>query len=51
MNQLDGPLPGQLVQLSGFGYDEASTEDSWQRILSFFGQHLPAAEPIQQAQD
>ncbi|QLL05432.1 dienelactone hydrolase family protein [Mycobacterium vicinigordonae] len=34
-------LPGQpLMRIAGFGYDEAATEDAWQRIFAFFGEHL-----------
>ena len=41
MNRLEVPsLFGPAVNLLGFGYDHASTEDAWQRILAFFGEHL-----------
>ncbi|BDB42301.1 MULTISPECIES: dienelactone hydrolase family protein [Mycobacterium] len=34
-------LPGQpLMRITGFGYDEAATEDAWRRIFAFFGEHL-----------
>jgi carboxymethylenebutenolidase len=42
MNRVATPLPGQLVHLAAFSYHEPSAEDSWQRILAFFGQHLRA---------
>ena len=31
-----------LVRLAGFGYDAHAAEDTWQRILTFFGHHLRA---------
>ncbi|MFL5822506.1 MAG: dienelactone hydrolase family protein [Solirubrobacteraceae bacterium] len=40
MNKLETPLPDQVVQLTGFSYHEASAEDSWRRILDFYGEHL-----------
>lgn len=40
MNKLDTPLPGQLIRLTSFDYHEPSAEDSWRRILAFFGEHL-----------
>jgi carboxymethylenebutenolidase len=41
MNRLEVPsLFGPAVNLMGFGYDEASTEDAWGRIFAFFGEHL-----------
>jgi carboxymethylenebutenolidase len=34
-------LPGQpLIRITGFGYDEAATNDAWGRVFSFFGRHL-----------
>ncbi|OBI96974.1 dienelactone hydrolase family protein [Mycobacterium asiaticum] len=34
-------LPGQpVLRITGFGYDEAATEDAWQRVFAFFGEHL-----------
>jgi carboxymethylenebutenolidase len=34
-------LPGQpLLRITGFGYDEAATEDAWSRVFAFFGEHL-----------
>lgn len=34
-------LPGQpLMRITGFGYDEAATEDAWQRVFAFFTEHL-----------
>lgn len=39
-------LPGQpLLRITGFGYDEAATEDAWSRVFSFFGEHLADAGP------
>ncbi|OBI78133.1 dienelactone hydrolase family protein [Mycobacterium sp. E740] len=36
-------LPGQpLLRITGFGYDEAATNDAWGRVFSFFGEHLAA---------
>lgn len=36
-------LPGQpLLRITGFGYNEAATEDAWSRVFAFFGEHLPA---------
>ncbi len=34
-------LPAQpLVRITGFGYNEAATEDAWRRVFAFFGEHL-----------
>jgi carboxymethylenebutenolidase len=34
-------IPGQpLLRITGFGYDEAATEDAWSRVFAFFGEHL-----------
>ena len=34
-------LPAQpLLRITGFGYNQAATEDAWARVFSFFGQHL-----------
>jgi carboxymethylenebutenolidase len=34
-------LPAQpLLRITGFGYNEAATEDAWTRVFSFFGEHL-----------
>jgi carboxymethylenebutenolidase len=34
-------LPAQpLLRISGFGYDQAATDDAWGRVFSFFGEHL-----------
>ncbi|QUR67894.1 dienelactone hydrolase family protein [Mycobacterium spongiae] len=34
-------LPGQpLLRITGFGYNDAATEDAWRRVFAFFGQHL-----------
>ena len=34
-------LPGQpLLRITGFGYDEAATQDAWSRVFAFFGEHL-----------
>lgn len=36
-------LPGQpLARIAGFGYDHAATEDAWDRVFAFFGEHLGA---------
>jgi carboxymethylenebutenolidase len=36
-------IPGQpLLRITGFGYDEAATEDAWSRVFAFFGEHLAA---------
>lgn len=36
-------LPGQpLLRITGFGYNEAATNDAWNRVFSFFGEHLAA---------
>ena len=36
-------LPGQpLLRITGFGYNEAATEDAWNRVFAFFGEHLGA---------
>jgi carboxymethylenebutenolidase len=37
-------LPGQpLLRITGFGYDEAATEDAYARVFSFFNEHLTAS--------
>jgi carboxymethylenebutenolidase len=34
-------LPGKpLLRITGFGYNEAATEDAWSRVFAFFGEHL-----------
>lgn len=34
-------LPAQpLLRVTGFGYDQAATEDAWSRVFAFFGEHL-----------
>jgi len=36
-------IPGQpLLRITGFGYNEAATEDAWSRVFAFFGEHLAA---------
>ncbi|BBY83351.1 dienelactone hydrolase family protein [Mycolicibacterium pulveris] len=36
-------LPGQpLMRITGFGYNEAATEDAWRRVFAFFAEHLTA---------
>ncbi|KKW62851.1 MULTISPECIES: dienelactone hydrolase family protein [Mycolicibacterium] len=36
-------LPGQpLMRITGFGYNEAATEDAWRRVFAFFAEHLRA---------
>lgn len=39
--------PQMLVRIAGFGYNEAATEDAWNRVFAFFAEHLtrPAADP------
>ncbi|MBO0676261.1 dienelactone hydrolase family protein [Mycolicibacterium sp. S2-37] len=35
-------LPAQpLLRVTGFGYDDAATDDAWRRVFAFFEQHLP----------
>jgi carboxymethylenebutenolidase len=39
-------LPGQpLLRITGFGYNQAATEDAWSRVFSFFHEHLRTATP------
>lgn len=34
-------LPAQpLLRVTGFGYGQAATEDAWNRVFAFFGEHL-----------
>jgi carboxymethylenebutenolidase len=41
MNQLPTPGPMAAVMAkAGFAYSEDESEDAWQRILAFFGEHL-----------
>ncbi|MCV7088549.1 dienelactone hydrolase family protein [Mycobacterium interjectum] len=36
-------LPAQpLLRITGFGYDQAATDDAWNRVFAFFGEHLAA---------
>ena len=36
-------LPAQpLLRITGFGYNQAATEDAWGRVFAFFGEHLAA---------
>jgi len=36
-------LPGQpLIRVTGFGYNEAATEDAYARVFAFFNEHLTA---------
>jgi carboxymethylenebutenolidase len=43
MNRVEVPsLFGPAVNLLSFNYHHDSAEDSWQRILTFFGEHLHA---------
>jgi carboxymethylenebutenolidase len=36
-NQYPG---GRLLRIVGFGYDEAATNDAWERVFAFFATHL-----------
>lgn len=37
-------LPRQsLLRITGFGYNEAATEDAWTRVFAFFDEHMRAA--------
>jgi carboxymethylenebutenolidase len=37
-------LPAQpLLRITGFGYNNAATEDAWSRVFAFFGEHLQSA--------
>jgi carboxymethylenebutenolidase len=37
-------LPGQpLLRITGFGYNEAATEDAYRRVFAFFTEHLAAS--------
>ena len=34
-------LPAQpLLRITGFGYNQAATDDAWARVFAFFGEHL-----------
>lgn len=34
-------LPGQaFLRITGFGYDDAATEDAYARVFAFFDKHL-----------
>jgi carboxymethylenebutenolidase len=39
---LNRPAPGPMLRVAGIGYDAASAEDAWGRILRFFETHLRA---------
>ncbi|WP_445166042.1 dienelactone hydrolase family protein [Mycolicibacterium sp. Dal123E01] len=44
MNQFPTPGPLKVIeQIAGLAYSEPEAEDSWQRILTFFGEHLSGA--------
>ena len=37
-------LPGQpLLRITGFGYNDAATEDAYSRVFAFFNEHLTAS--------
>jgi carboxymethylenebutenolidase len=39
-------LPAQpLLRITGFGYNEAASEDAWARVFAFFGRHLGKGAP------
>lgn len=39
-------LPVQpLMRITGFGYNQAATEDAWTRVFSFFREHLQTEKP------
>ena len=34
-------LPGQsLLRITGFGYNDAATDDAYRRVFAFFNEHL-----------
>jgi carboxymethylenebutenolidase len=34
-------LPAQpLLRITGFGYNQAATDDAWSRVFAFFEEHL-----------
>jgi carboxymethylenebutenolidase len=34
-------LPAQpVLRITGFGYNQAATDDAWARVFAFFGEHL-----------
>ena len=34
-------LPAQpLLRITGFGYNQAATDDAWSRVFAFFDEHL-----------
>lgn len=35
-----GPAAAPLARIAGFGYQHDASEDSWRRVLAFFGEHL-----------
>ncbi|MBV8862327.1 MAG: dienelactone hydrolase family protein [Mycobacterium sp.] len=36
-------LPAQpLIRITGFGYNQAATDDAWSRVFAFFSEHLTA---------
>jgi carboxymethylenebutenolidase len=39
-------LPAQpFLRITGFGYNEAASEDAWARVFAFFGEHLGKGAP------
>ena len=41
MNRINvGPLLSPVIHVTGFSYHHPSAEDAWERILTFFDQHL-----------
>ena len=40
------PYPAApLLRIVGFGYDQASADDAWGRVFTFFDEHLQPAAP------
>ncbi|MBM4482768.1 dienelactone hydrolase family protein [Rhodococcus hoagii] len=35
-----GRYTGQLLRVTGMGYDDATSQDAWRRVFGFFGSHL-----------
>jgi carboxymethylenebutenolidase len=40
MNRITLGPATPLVHITGFGYDDEASEDSWRRLLAFFAEHL-----------
>lgn len=53
-NRIDLGTATPLLKVTGFAFDDAATEDAWNRVAAFFDhhlRHLPQLEPLDQPRD